>query len=157
MSPPNHLCCLPFRLTLRWKMLQLTWQNHLKFNQLLLKSPLCPNLSEGETKKLRYIIIPWATNSSTIYFPSKSKLLEWLWLRDTTLDKILCHNRLGDYLGCQECYVCHNKPGVFKCKDCSGRGHLHCQLCMIRVYQDTPLHHIEVSYFIMLWKCQDQY
>lgn len=64
-----------------------------------------------------------------------------------TLDEILRHDGLGDYFGHQECYVCHNEPGVFKCKDCSGGGRLRCQLCILKAHQDTPLHRIEVCYF----------
>ena len=100
--------------------------------------------------------IAWGTEKYTLrqllvfqltIFPFKSKLLEWLSLRDMTLDEILHHNGLGDYLGHQECYICHNKPRVFKCKDCSGGGRLCCQLCILKAHQDMPLHHIEVSYF----------
>ena len=43
--------------------------------------------------------------------------------------------------------MCHNEPGVFKCKDCSGGGCLCCQLCIVKAHQDIPLHHIEVCYF----------
>ncbi|KDR65963.1 hypothetical protein GALMADRAFT_232763 [Galerina marginata CBS 339.88] len=74
-----------------------------------------------------------------------SKLLEWLTLWDTTLDEILCHDGLGDYLGCQECFACHDEPGVFKCKDCSGGGRLRCQACIVQAHKDTPLHRIEES------------
>ena len=150
MSPPNHhsLCYLPFRLTLDWKMLWLMWWNHLKSNQLRLRSQLWWNLSGRETK-LGCVIIPWATLSSPIdfvFFCWKSKLLEWLWLRDMT-DEILCHDRLGNYLGHQQCCECHDKPGVFKCRDCSGGGHLCCQACVVRVHQDLLLHCIKVSSF----------
>ena len=71
--PTNHstLRHLPsFRPTLHWRMLELTWRNHLKFKRLLLKSPSSPNLSDGETTKLGYVIIRLATISFTIEFIS---------------------------------------------------------------------------------------
>ena len=43
--------------------------------------------------------------------------------------------------------MCHNEPGVFKCKDCSGGGRLRCQPCIVKAHQDIPLHRIEVRYF----------
>jgi hypothetical protein len=78
----------------------------------------------------------------------KSKLLEWLSFRDTTLDEILRHDGLGDYLGQPLCCACNIQPGLFKCKDCSGGGRLRCQTCVVKVHQDTPLHQIEVSHFV---------
>ena len=151
MSPPNHcsLCHLPFRLRLDWKMLRLMWQNHLKSKQLLLTSQLWQNISKRETPKLGCVIIPGATISIPIDFIFfwKSELLKWLYLRDMTLDEILCHDGLGNYLGHQQCCECHEEPGVFKCRDCSGGGCLCCQACVVRVHQDLPLHHIKVSSF----------
>ena len=78
----------------------------------------------------------------------KSKLLEWLTLRDTTLDEILRHDGLGDYRGEHNCYACNVEPGVFRCKDCLGGGRLRCQACLVKAHRETPLHRIEVSLFV---------
>lgn len=94
----------------------------------------------------------WSNNDH--YFPywpryiSKSKLQEWLSFRDATLDEILRHDGLGDYLGQLLCCACNIHPGFFKCKDCSGGGRLKCQACVVNAHQDTPLHRIEVSYLV---------
>ena len=96
------------------------------------------------------------------YFPdwlqffSKLKLQEWLLFRDTTLDKVLRHDGLGDHLGQLGCSTCNIGPGLFKCKDCLGGSRLHCQNCVVKPHQDIPLHWIEVSFFLSDngWGCQ---
>lgn len=82
-----------------------------------------------------------------LQFISKSKLQEWLSFRDTTLDEVLRHDGLGDYLGQLGCSTCNIGPGLFKCKDCSGGSRLRCQNCIVKSHQDIPLHRIEVRFF----------
>ncbi|EDR06772.1 uncharacterized protein LACBIDRAFT_299636 [Laccaria bicolor S238N-H82] len=72
-----------------------------------------------------------------------SKLLEWLSFRDATLDEILRHDGLGDFLGNQLCMGCNEETGLFKCKDCSSGCHLRCQACVVKAHSETPLHRIE--------------
>ena len=79
-------------------------------------------------------------------FTLKSKLLKWLSFWDISLDEILCHDGLGDYLDQPRCCICNIGPSLFKCKDCFGGGRLRCQGCVVKVHQDTPLHRIEVNY-----------
>jgi len=92
--------------------------------------------------------IPTIISEYNGYSTSKSKLLEWLSLRDATLDEVLRHDGLGDYLGQPRCFACNIEPGIFKCKDCSGGGRLRCQTCVVKAHQDIPLHRIEVSHFV---------
>ena len=73
------------------------------------------------------------------------KLLQWLAFRDATLDKILWHDGLADYLEHQNCIACGKEAGIFKCQDCFGGSHLRCQSCMVRLHEAAPLHRIEVS------------
>jgi len=86
--------------------------------------------------------------STLTYLILKSKLQEWLLLRDTTLDEILRHDGLGDFLGHPLCAACNIEPGIYKCKDCSGGGRLRCKTCAIMMHQYTPLHRIEVSLLV---------
>ncbi|EDR11733.1 uncharacterized protein LACBIDRAFT_314283 [Laccaria bicolor S238N-H82] len=74
---------------------------------------------------------------------AQSKLLEWLSFQDVTLDKILRHNGLGDFLGHQFCMECNEEMGIFKCKDCSSGCYLCRQFCIVKAHQETPLHRIE--------------
>ncbi|KIJ90500.1 hypothetical protein K443DRAFT_116509 [Laccaria amethystina LaAM-08-1] len=72
-----------------------------------------------------------------------TKLLEWLYLRDATLDEILRHDGLGDFLGHRHCVDCGQEDGIFKCRDCSGGCLLRCQGCVVKAHQHLPLHRIE--------------
>ena len=83
-----------------------------------------------------------------IHFGIKAKLLEWLSIQDTTLDEILRHDGLGDFLGRQNCVLCDKEIGRFKCKDCSGGCQLRCSACIVKCHQNVPLHRIEVSRFV---------
>jgi len=152
-NPPNQLLQCPLNLILQPK------------PQLLMPAPrtclnICPkmlsrqphlmsqwsqNPNERETMILGYVFWHWLILRLLSTFILKSKLQEWLSLRDTTLDEILRHDGLGDYLGHPLCCVCNIQPGLFKCKDCSGGGRLRCQSCVVKVHQDMPLHRIEVS------------
>ena len=75
---------------------------------------------------------------------SKSKLLEWLSFRDATLDEILWHDGLSDFLGVECCISCRKDVRLFKCKDCLGGCRLRCQDCIVLAHQHTPLDRIEV-------------
>ncbi|KAF8335185.1 hypothetical protein F5887DRAFT_892104 [Amanita rubescens] len=72
-----------------------------------------------------------------------AKLEEWLSLRDASLDEILRHDGLGDFLDNTTCFVCKEAAGIFKCRDCCGGGRLRCRSCIVRMHQDVPLHRIE--------------
>lgn len=94
---------------------------------------------------LRWVKIELPTNIKLNNFILQSKLLEWLSFQDATLDELLRHDGLGDFLGYEYCVTCNKEPGLFKCKDCSGGSRLHCQACTVKSHQNTPLHRIEVS------------
>ncbi|KAF8333820.1 hypothetical protein F5887DRAFT_892938 [Amanita rubescens] len=72
-----------------------------------------------------------------------TKLEQWLSLRDASLDEILRHDGLGDFLGNTTCITCKEDAGTFKCRDCCGGGRLRCRACIVRMHQDIPLHRIE--------------
>ena len=62
--------------------------------------------------------------------------------RDATLDEILQHDGLGDFLRQLYCMEYEHEDSIFKCKDCSGGCQLCCQNCLVKLHQHSPLHRI---------------
>ncbi|PPQ76961.1 hypothetical protein CVT24_009371 [Panaeolus cyanescens] len=75
---------------------------------------------------------------------NKTKLEEWLCLRDTMLDEFLRHDGLGsahDLPDCQNCglFDCE----LFRCLECGHGSALRCGSCLVRDHKMSPLHRIE--------------
>jgi len=80
----------------------------------------------------------------------QSKLVEWLSLRDSTLDELLRHDGLGSSLGNMSCRLCSKVPlsALFRCQDCGHGSTLLCQDCLVLKHSDLELHQIQVSCFM---------
>ena len=75
---------------------------------------------------------------------NQDQLKDWLAFRDTFLDELLRHDRLGDFLGQKECSNCGIAARVIKCKDCSSGRMLKCPDCVVELHRALPLHCVEV-------------
>ncbi|KAN0113385.1 hypothetical protein V8E52_007786, partial [Russula decolorans] len=71
------------------------------------------------------------------------KLIEWLVFRQSCLDKLLCHDGHGDFLGHELCISCVSAAGKCKCKDRFSGSLLRCRDCMAEGHRNLPLHHVE--------------
>ena len=112
---------------------------------ILPRLPLKQGGNERQRRMHRYVDAELHFNLKLTSSTLKSKLLEWLSLRNATLDEILHHDGLGDFLRHQFCVECNKEMGFFKCKDCSSGCRLRCQACIVKAHRETPLHRIEVS------------
>jgi len=80
----------------------------------------------------------------------QSKLVEWLSLRDSTLDEFLRLDGLGSSLGNESCRLCSKVPpsALFRYQDCGHGCTLLCQHCLILKHRDLELHRVQVNCFM---------
>ena len=100
------------------------------------------------SNKVRPVI---ASESSYFVMTSwQSKLLEWITLRDSTLDELLRLDGLGSFIGHEACSNCLKTETMFRCLDCGHGIKLLCQRCLVNKHHELELHRILVSYVISM-------
>jgi len=77
----------------------------------------------------------------------QSKLIQWLTLRDSTLDELLRLDGLGSFIQQDLCMDCSKHPGCYRCPDCGHGAALLCQTCLIKRHRGVELHRVEVCTF----------
>ena len=74
----------------------------------------------------------------------KSQLVQWLSLRDSTLDELLRHDGFASHM---KCMICSDQEASFRCKDCGHGTALWCQSCLSMHHHGLELHRVEVRVF----------
>lgn len=80
---------------------------------------------------------------------TQTKLLEWLELRDSTLDELLRLDGLGPAVEDSKCSSCLDGQGTHRCLDCGPGTRMLCMSCMVTKHCDLGLHRVEVCIHLM--------
>jgi hypothetical protein len=73
----------------------------------------------------------------------QTRMADWMPFCPVTLDEFLRHDGLGDSTTPEPCFVCAERAGEYRCKDCFG-GYMHCLKCVVLSHRLLPLHRLEV-------------
>lgn len=106
------------------------------------------NAKNKEEEKLPGIKLKMMVKKPKVkrYKNSVSQHYYWVNYRDDYLDKVMSLESRGDYaLKCTEC--CESAPD-YRCKDCL-HGATYCKVCILIVYERSPLHAIEVHFVLV--------
>jgi len=71
----------------------------------------------------------------------------------SSLDELLRHYGLGDYLDISTCASCSKEEGCYRCINCFGRCQLYCADCLVKTHSSLPLHQVEVSFVVGFLPC----
>lgn len=83
--------------------------------------------------------------SSLSLFLQEKPMNSWIPLVPSFLDEIIYCDGPGSCSTDGSCYSCGQISEIFRCNECMS-SHLLCQVCILKIHVNSPLHRIEVSF-----------